>query len=73
MEKRKKMTPEEAANIVDRYHKGQSLRFIGYALDRTHVTLKKVLMEAGVTIRAAKLPAELEFRNHYKPKLKKAS
>ena len=49
-----KIPPDIKANIVDRYQRGQSIRFICVALSKSSKTLKLVLAEAGIEIQASR-------------------
>jgi hypothetical protein len=45
------MSPDVAHNIVDRYTRGQSTRFIGFALDLSQARVRRTLVDHGVAVR----------------------
>lgn len=48
---KREISTEEAADIVDRYRRGQGLDAICFATDRSRKTVRQVLVDAGVKIR----------------------
>lgn len=48
---RKPMSEEQAANIVSRYQRGQSVNFISFATDYSWSQIRDVLKAAGVKTR----------------------
>ena len=43
-------TPEEKANIADRYLRGQSVKFISFATSRSRAVVKAALAEHGIRV-----------------------
>ena len=51
MRRAKPLEPEVRADMVDRYRRGQGMKFISYALGHAPETVRGVLVAAGVKIR----------------------
>jgi len=45
------LTPEQRADIVRRYRKGQSVRFVAFAVDRDARVVSRILKEEGAVLR----------------------